>query len=82
MMFRYNNSNTNDLKPFPILYTTHAHSKDIHIHTYIHTHKHTQTHKHTLQHTYAHTHINLYMYSVHTPMSLHYKKYYMIHMSS
>ena len=27
MMFRYNNSNKKDLKPFSILYTTHAHTK-------------------------------------------------------
>ena len=56
MMFRYNNSNTKDLKPFPILYTTHAYSKDIHIHTHIHTHSHTYTHTPTHTHTHTHTH--------------------------
>ena len=47
MVFRYNNSNKKDLKPFPILYTTHAHTKNIHIHTHIYTHSHTHTHTHT-----------------------------------
>ena len=36
MMFRYNNSNKKDLKPFPILYTTHARTKK-HTHTYSYT---------------------------------------------